>query len=194
MICRYSLQELRPNTGYEVRVSYPATVFLFWQKCLHPQMHPVQASMQNITCRCQAESLCNWSLAALRQHQPGIGDVCPLLLCITLFAISHSSVAPQFKAACRRQLLDTEKVIFYTDNEGTMQVDKHVCFADMFAAIASSFCSLTQGKKPFVKMQAEATGIHRDGPAAKPTYFLFNIGWSYVECYSFCSCLCKQTV
>ena len=25
-------------------------------------------------------------------------------------------------------------------------------------------------------MQAEATGIHRDGPAAKPKYFLFNIG------------------
>lgn len=25
-------------------------------------------------------------------------------------------------------------------------------------------------------MEAEATGIHRDGPAAKPEYFLFNIG------------------
>ena len=31
-------------------------------------------------------------------------------------------------------------------------------------------------------MQAEATGIHRDGPAAKPSYFLFNIGWSYERC------------
>lgn len=31
-------------------------------------------------------------------------------------------------------------------------------------------------------MQAEATGVHRDGPAAKPTHFLFNIGWSCVDC------------
>ena len=38
-----------------------------------------------------------------------------------------------------------------------------------------------QGKKPFVEMQAEATGIHRDGPSAKPKYFLFNIGWSRFE-------------
>lgn len=33
-----------------------------------------------------------------------------------------------------------------------------------------------QGKAHLVEMQAEATGIHRDGPAAKPEYFLFNIG------------------
>ena len=54
-----------------------------------------------------------------------------------------------------------------------------MCVADRLAATASSFC--LQGKKPYVNMQAEATGVHRDGPAAKPSYFLFNIGWSCVE-------------
>lgn len=33
-----------------------------------------------------------------------------------------------------------------------------------------------QGQESVVEMQAEATGIHRDGPEAKPTMLLFNIG------------------
>lgn len=35
---------------------------------------------------------------------------------------------------------------------------------------------LLQGQKHIVEMHAEAVGIHRDGPAAKPEYFLYNIG------------------
>lgn len=86
------------------------------------------------------------------------------------------TIPPTHDNLHRRQLLDTEKIIFYTDDEGTFQVSKHVRFAEAVAANASCGCS--QGKKPIVEMQAEATGIHRDGPAAKPKYLLFNIGLS----------------
>lgn len=40
-----------------------------------------------------------------------------------------------------------------------------------------------QGKRPVVEMQAEATGIHRDGPDARPEYFLYNIGTQLPWCY-----------
>ncbi|KAL0036451.1 hypothetical protein WJX77_008314 [Trebouxia sp. C0004] len=96
---RYSLEDLKPDTGYEVRVSYPATV-------------PSK---------------------------------------VTLQLISRNSAQPVHTH--RRQLLDTEKIIFYTDDLATYQGQEHI-----------------------VEIQAEATGIHRDGPAAKPDYFLYNIG------------------
>ncbi|KAL0037476.1 hypothetical protein WJX79_010053 [Trebouxia sp. C0005] len=93
-----SLEDLKPDTGYEVRVSYPATV-------------PSK---------------------------------------VTLQLISRNSVQPVHTH--RRQLMDTEKIIFYTDDLATYQGQEHI-----------------------VEIQAEATGIHRDGPAAKPEYFLYNI-------------------
>lgn len=97
-VARYSLQHLKPNTGYEVRVSYPATV-------------PSKVTLQ--------------------------------------LASAGFEAAP---ARHRRHLLDTEKIIFHTDDQGVYQ-----------------------GKRPVVEMQAEATGIHRDGPDARPEYFLYNI-------------------
>ncbi|KAL0052463.1 hypothetical protein WJX82_002615 [Trebouxia sp. C0006] len=93
-----SLEDLKPDTGYEVRVSYPATV-------------PSK---------------------------------------VTLQLISRNSAQPVH--TYRRQLLDTEKIIFYTDDLAT-----------------------NQGQEHMVELQAEATGIHRDGPAAIPEYFLYNI-------------------
>lgn len=69
---------------------------------------------------------------------------------MTLQLISRNSAQPVHTH--RRQLLDTEKIIFYTDDSATYQ-----------------------GQEQFVEIQAEATGIHRDGPAAKPEYFIYNI-------------------
>ena len=46
---------------------------------------------------------------------------------------------------------------------------------------------LLQGQKHVVEIHAEAVGIHRDGPAARPDYFLYNIG-TYV--YRLIVCVC----
>ena len=51
-------------------------------------------------------------------------------------------------------------------------------FPELLIGIASP-----QGSKHEVEMQAEATGIHRDGPEAKPKDFLYNIGvWHHRTC------------